>query len=416
MRRHRARFLALTAAAAASAVAVAACGAGTASTSGGSGNVITVGVSIPLTGQFSTDGAACQRGFELWASDVNASGGLLGHQVKLKILNDNSLPATTEKDYAQLINTDHVNFVLGPFSSLLTTAAGPVVARTGYSFVAGSGGAPSVFNLKEHNLFAVSVPVVNQMVPFARWIASLPASRRPKTAAYPMVADPFADPPVTTAQGIMSAAGVKTVYSNAAKPITATNLVPYAQAVAAKNPDAVVIGSVDVPTVLSFIHVFEAQHYTPRVLIAAAGPDQGLAFLNVVGPANANGIMVPNGWYGGVQDAESHVMVQNYIAKFGGTASGINADVAESYSAGQVLAAAINATGSLDNAKIIAYLHSGVTVQSVQGPAKFGIFGENLAATAFIFQWQNGRFLQVLPAGAVGASPIESTKQTWLTG
>ena len=32
---------------------------------------------------------------------------------------------------------------------------------------------------------------------------------------------------------------------------------------------------------------------------------------------------------------------------------------------------AINATNSLDQAKIIAYLHSGVTVQSVQGPAKF---------------------------------------------
>jgi branched-chain amino acid transport system substrate-binding protein len=415
MRRHRARFLALSAFAAASAVAVAACG-GAAGTSGGSSNTITVGVSIPLTGVFSADGAACEKGFELWASDVNNSGGLLGHPVKIKILNDNSLPATTEKDYAQLINTDHVNFVLGPFSSLLTTAAGPVVARAGYSFVAGSGGAPSVFDLKEHNLFAVSVPVVNQMVPFARWIASLPASQRPKTAAYPMVADPFADPPVKTAQGIMSAAGVKTVYSNAASPITATNLVPYAQAVAAKNAEAVVLGSVDVPTVLAFIHVFEAQHYTPHVFMAAAGPDQGLAFLNVVGPANANGIMVPNGWYGGFQDAESHVMVQNYIAKFGGTASGINADVAESYSAGQVLADAINATGSLDNAKIIAYLHSGVTVQSVQGPAKFGTFGENIAATAFIFQWQNGRFLQVLPSDSAGSSAIEPTKQTWLTG
>ena len=29
--------------------------------------------------------------------------------------------------------------------------------------------------------------------------------------------------------------------------------------------------------------------------------------------------MVPDGWYGGEQNALSHVMVEDYIAKFGGT-------------------------------------------------------------------------------------------------
>jgi branched-chain amino acid transport system substrate-binding protein len=416
MRRPRARFLALTAVTAVSALAAAACGGGSTGTSGSGSSAVTIGISLPLSGDFQADGLACQKGFELWASDVNSSGGLLGHPVKLKILNDNSQPGTTKSQYNELIGTDHVNFVLGPFSSLLTAAAGPAVAHYGYAFVEGSGGAPSVFALKEHNLFGVSAPVVDQMVPFANWLAALPASQRPATAAYPMVDDPFADPPVQTAQTILQKAGVKTVYSNSAKPITATNLTPYAKAVAALHPDAVVLGSVDVPTVLSFVHVFEQQNYTPKVLIAAAGPDQGQAFLNVVGPANANGIMVPDGWYGGFQNAESHVMVQNYIAKFGGTSSGINADVAESYSAGQVLADAVNATKSLDNAKIISYLHSGVTVQTVQGPAKFDSVGQNLVATTFIFQWQNGRFLQVLPAAAAGSALIEPTKPAWLGG
>jgi branched-chain amino acid transport system substrate-binding protein len=253
-------------------------------------------------------------------------------------------------------------------------------------------------------------------VPFATWVAALPASQRPETAAYPMVADPFADPPVQAAQGIMETAGVHTVYSNSQNPITATNLTPYAQAVAAKRPDAVVLGSVDVPTVLAFIHVFEAAHYTPKIFIAAAGPDQGLAFLNTVGPANATGIMVPNGWSGKFPDALSHVMVQNYIAKFGGTASGINADVAESYSAGEVLASAVAATNSLDNARIIAYLHSGVTLQTVQGPAKFDSVGKNVVATTFIFQWQSSQFVQVLPLAAAGSTQIQLTKQPWLSG
>ena len=101
-------------------------------------------------------------------------------------------------------------------------------------------------------------------------------------------------------------------------------------------------------------------------------------------------------------------MVSEYIAQYGGTASDVNADVAEAYSVGQVVDQAVKATGSIDNAKIIAYLHSGVTLNTVQGPVKFDSLGENGASAAFIFQWQdNGtKFVQVLPTGAPGPYAI----------
>ena len=108
--------------------------------------------------------------------------------------------------------------------------------------------------------------------------------------------------------------------------------------------------------------------------------------------------MVPNGWYPGFANAESKAMVKAYIAKYGGTASDINADVAEGYSVGQIAALAAIATHSLDNKKIINYLHSGVTLQSVQGPVKFDSLGENIAAKAATFQWQKNKYVQVLPA------------------
>jgi branched-chain amino acid transport system substrate-binding protein len=421
MRRPRARFLALTAVTAVSAAAVAACGGGTSTTSTAnvSSNAITVGISEPLTGAFSADGVASQKGYQLWASDVNAAGGLLGHQVRLLFLNDNSLPNTTAKQYTTLIATDHVNFVLGPFSSLLTVAAGPVAEKYGYALPEGSGTAPSVFQLKLHDLFGVSTPDAEEMTPFATWVSSLTGSARPKTAAYPMESDPFADPPVQATEATLQNAGIRTVYTNTKNPITAnstdSNMVPIAKTVAADHPDMVVLGSVDVPTVLDFVKAFEAANFTPKIFIAASGPDQGLAFENSVGPANATGIMVPDGWYGGFPDALSHVMVQDYIAKFGGTAAGINADVAEAYSSGEVLADAVAATKSLDNAKIIAYLHSGVTLQTVQGPAHFDSVGENTKSPPFIFQWQNGQFVQVLPTDAAGSSAIETTKPPWST-
>ena len=40
---------------------------------------VTIGASLSLSGDFSADGQAFQRGYELWAADQNRKGGLLGH-------------------------------------------------------------------------------------------------------------------------------------------------------------------------------------------------------------------------------------------------------------------------------------------------------------------------------------------------
>jgi branched-chain amino acid transport system substrate-binding protein len=380
---------------------------------------ITIGASLSLTGDFSSDGQNYQKGYELWASDVNKAGGILGRQVKLTILNDDSSPNQVVTNYQTLINTDHVDLTFGPFSSLLTTPASAVTARNGYAFIEGAGGAPTVFetpqNEADHNVFDVSLPVADEMMPFVNYIASLPASQRPKTAAYPMAQDPFADPPVQLAQQKLQALGVKTVYSNIF-PAEPSSYTPQADNVASKAPDVVILGSTDVPTVAAFMKAFETNHYTPKWFAAASGPDQGAAFISAVGAGNADGMMVPNGWYPGYANAQSQKVVSEYVAKYGGSASGVGADVAEAYSVGQVAEQAIVATGGTDNAKIIAYLHSGVTLQTVQGPVKFDSLGENGASAAFMFQWQdNGtNFVQVLPASDKASKPIIQ-KSPWAT-
>ena len=388
------------------------------SSSPSSSTPITIGASLSLTGDFSTDGINYEHGYELWANDVNAHGGLLGHKVVLKILNDASSPTQVDTNYQTLFASDHVNLAFGPFSSLLTTPASSVAARYGYAFVEGAGGAPTVFNspanLADHNVFDVSLPIKDEMVPFVNYIASLPASQRPKTAAYPMADDPFADPPVQLAQQMLQALGVKTVYSKIFPEEVADYKAP-ADDVAASKPQIVVLGSTDVPTVAAFMQAFEQQHYTPKLFIAAAGPDQGSAFISAVGKGNAVGMMVPNGWYPTYPNAASQAMVAEYVAKYGGNASGVSSDVAEAYSVGQVMAQAVTATGGTNNAKIISYLHSDVTLTSVQGPVKFDSLGENGESVAFVSQWQNGgnSFNQVLPAGVAGSVAIIATKPSW---
>jgi branched-chain amino acid transport system substrate-binding protein len=387
--------------------------------SAGSTAPITIGISLSLTGDFSTDGLAFQQGYKLWAKDVNAAGGIMGRQVKLTILNDTSSPNQVVTNYNTLISADHVDLTFGPFSSLLTAPASAVAARNGYAFVEGAGGAPSVFdttaNEDDHNVFDVSLPIADELMPFVNYIQSLGHAADTKlTAAYPMANDPFADPPVQLAQQKLEALGVKTVYSNIFPEEVSSYAAP-ALAVAQKQPDIVVLGSTDVPTVQAFMKGFQQQHFTPKMFIAAAGPDQGKPFINAVGAGNADAMMVPNSWYGGYKNAESEKMVAEYIAQYGGTASDVNADVAEAYSVGQVVEQAINATGSVDNAGIIKYLHAGHTLQTVQGSVQFNSLGENGAAVAFIFQWQdNGTaFNQVLPTSDPASVPILATKPAW---
>jgi branched-chain amino acid transport system substrate-binding protein len=391
----------------------------TGSASGSSSSApITIGASLSLTGDFSADGTAFQKGYELWAKDVNAAGGILGRQVKLTILDDKSDPNQVVTNYQTLINSDHVNLTFGPYSSLLTTPASSVAARNGYAFVEGAGGAPTVFdtpsNQADHNTFDVSLPIADELMPFVQYIQSLGSAADHKlTAAYPSANDPFATPPVQLAQAKLQALGVKTVYSKVF-PEETSSYKPAADQVAAAKPDIVVLGSADVPTVSAFMSEFAQDHYTPKMFLAAAGPDQGASFIKAVGAANATGMMVPNSWYPGYVNAASQKMVSEYVAQYGGTAADVNADVAEAYSVGQVVQAAIIADGSVDNAKIISYLHSGVTLQTVQGTVKFDSLGENANAAGFVFQWQkNGsQFVQVLPTG--GASvPILAAKPAW---
>jgi branched-chain amino acid transport system substrate-binding protein len=411
MRSHRARLISLGAAAVLAAGLAAGCGSGS-SGAGSAKPPILIGASLSLTGDFSADGQAYERGYELWEHDVNASGGLLGRKVQLVILNDNSSPTQVDTNYTDLISVHHVNLTFGPFSSLLTAPAAEVAHRYGFAFVEGAGGAPLVFSENLPNVFDVSLPVANELDPLANWIKSLPASQRPATAAYPMADDPFATPQVQRVQGLLQPLGIKTRYSKIF-PEEVPDYAPNADLVAATGAQMVVLGSTDVPTVASFMKAFEQQHYNPKIFIAAAGPDQGAAFTSAVGVGNATGMMVPDAWYPGYANASSQAMVKEYVAKYGGSASDVNADVAEAYSVGEVTAAAVKATGGTDGSKIISYLHSGVTLASVQGPVKFNALGENVKAIAFIFQWQNGNFVQVLPVGAAGSVKITNPKPAW---
>jgi branched-chain amino acid transport system substrate-binding protein len=371
---------------------------------------IKIGFTVSLTGDFSDDGKAIQQGYQLWADNINAHGGLLGRQVQLVALDDASNPDQVTTDYQTLITTDKVDLTFGPFSTLLTKPASVVTHRYGYALPEGAGGGPSVFQQGLNNVFDVSLPVANNLVSFAQWILAMPASSRPKTAAYATQDDPFTQPQVDLARQMLEQGGVATVYNKVYAAET-TDFTPIAQGVVASGAQVDVFGTL-LPDITAFIQAFKQQHYNPQAIIATAGPDQGAKFLsNIGGAQTAEGIFVPNGWYPDLNAPGNQDMVNAYIAKYGGAAADISSDVPEAYSVGQVVQQAVTQNQSLDNAKLIQTLHSG-TFDSVQGKVKFDNTGQNTMATAYQFQWQSGNLVPVYPAAVAKAQP-EFPKPNW---
>src|SRR5579863_3721238 len=154
-------------------VGLSACGSSTSLTSSTPTPIhpgpITIGASLSLTGGFAADGQATEQGYQLWVDNVNKSGGILGSQVKLDILDDGTKLDQLTTNYQTLITVHHDDLVVGPFADDFTLAAAHVAARYGYALVEGSGTAPVVFQAHMHNLFSVSLSAQNTLSSFATY-------------------------------------------------------------------------------------------------------------------------------------------------------------------------------------------------------------------------------------------------------
>ena len=369
---------------------------------------ITIGVSLSQTGDFSSDGKALQQGYDLWAADVNAKGGLLGHHVNMKYVDDASSVQQVQTNYQNLISVDKVNLVFGPFSSKLTIPASTVVDRYGYAFPEPAGGGPDVFNRGLRSVFFVQPAAIeDNLVSYTKWILSL--SPKPTTVAYATENDPFTQPQVDKAKSLLDAAGVNSVYYHvySSEPIDWT---PYALAVAHSNADVVILGT-QLPDALAFLKYFISHKYNPKTIIETTGPDQGADFSGPLG-ANTEGIMVPAGWTPAATAYGSDTFESKFIAKFGGKTSDISADAAEAYSVGQVVDQAASKANSIDNAKLIDALHSG-TYNTIQGPMSFDSTGKPQGGVGiYIEQWQGGQPVPAYPPAAAKAPP-EYPKPNW---
>jgi branched-chain amino acid transport system substrate-binding protein len=374
-----------------------------ANASAGTKAPLVIGASVSLTGDFADSGKAVKAGYELWASAVNAKGGVLGRTVQMKIVDDTSSPTQVVTNYQNLINKDKVDLVFGPFSSLLTVPASQVAKRYGYAFLEPAGGGPAVFEQKLDNLFFVQpAPVVKSGDVFADWILSLPASAQPKTAAYAELDDPFATPIAEDIRTRFEAAGIRTVYQQV-YPAETQDFSPIMAKVAAAKPDVLVSGTQN-DDAYSQVKSLVQLKFSPQFMFMSNGANSPAEFPDKVGPSNTTGIMSAGDWYPGSTATGSADFTAQYVKAYGGTADTIDNSSAEAYATGQLVEAVAKQTGKIDNATIIATLHKG-TWPTLLGDLSWDSTGAP-NGTFHLVQWQGGKLVSVFPAAGAAASPV----------
>ncbi len=392
-------------------LALAACG-GSSAPGGGSGSSdkgpVTIGISLPLTGDFSQPGGEAKRGYEVWADQVNAAGGLLGRQVKLKIVDDASNQDTVVADYTKLITQDKVELVLGTFSSLLNFPASAVAEKNGYTFVEPAGGAPDMFTRGfKYLFFAQPATAPHQADVFVDYIKSLPADTRPQTAAYPTQDDPFTRPVIESMQKQLEALGVKTVYSQV-YPADTTNFQTIANTLKNKKPDLIAQGAVFEDGV-GLVRSLKQLGYTPKALFQTSAPSNAAQYSDGVGEANTEGVFYTVSWHEEADTPKNPEFVKAYGDAYDGASPA--EDAADAFAAAETLQAAVEATKGFDNDKIKDWLHAN-EVQTILGPLSWNDKGEP-QGDFILAQWQSGKVEVVGPPDVATTDTIVYPKPPW---
>jgi branched-chain amino acid transport system substrate-binding protein len=370
---------------------------------------IKIGASLPLTGDFSEPGVAAKQGYEIWRDKVNDEGGLLDRDVDVVVKDDQSDQNVVVTDYNALIQKDKVDLLLGTFSSLLNLPASAVAERNNMLYVEPAGGSPEMFSRGfKYLFFAQQATAPHQADLFVEWVKGLSGDQKPKTGAYVIADDPFGGPVAEGIQKGLEGAGVQTVYSKVYPPET-KNFDAIASAVAAKKPDVIAQGSAGLEDGVNLIRSLIKAGYSPKQMFQASTPSFADQFSNAVGLKNTEGIFYAVSYHPDAKTPGNDEFLSAYRAKYN---TDPPEDAADAYAAAQVLQAAVEAVGSIDDQQKLAdWLHDN-EVETILGTLSWDETGA--PEQAFLLaQWQKGDEEIVAPDDSATSDTIVNPKPGW---
>ncbi|HYU45656.1 MAG TPA: amino acid ABC transporter substrate-binding protein [Terriglobales bacterium] len=364
-------------------------------------DTIVLGASVSLTGKYSTNGKDTKDGYDLAVKRINESGGVkVGgkpYQLKVVYYDDESTSARGAQLVERLIGQDHVQFVLGPYSSALTKAIAPVTEKYKIPMVEANGADRALFTNGYRYLFAVLNTSDLYLSPAIDLVAeeSRKQGKDPKSLkiAIAIENDDFSQ---DVRNGVVEAAkrwGMQVVVDDKLPP-DLNDMSSTLTKVKALRPDILAVSGHTKGAVLAVRQVSEQRVYAPALALTQCDSAQieklgKAADYALCGSQWDRTLSYNDRWFG---TAEKYAEMFEKEFKYP-----TNYTSAESSAAVLTFADAIERAGSLDREKVRDAIAK-TDLMTFFGPIKFDAAGKNTAKSMVLYQLQGGKYLVVAPS------------------
>ncbi len=351
---------------------------------------IKIGFGMSLTGPLSANGKMSLVAMQVWESDINAKGGLLGRPVKLVYYDDQSNSSQVPGIYTKLLDIDKVDLIVSGYASGQIAPAMPIAIQRKKLFISLFG--TGINETFKYNKYFSMIPNGPTPKPaFTRGFFKVAEVQKPKpqTIAIAMADAEFGRNACEGAAENAKASGFKIIYNKTYPPAT-TDFSPIVRAIQALNPDLLVICSYPLDTV-GMVTAMNEVGFKPKMWGGAMVGLQATVFKTKLGKM-LNGVVNFETWlpvksmdFPGAFDLLKKYQAR---AKDAGTDPLGYYMPVWAYAYLQVLGDSIAATKSLNDDKLADYIRK-TTFKTVVGDVKFGKLGEWAEERTMAAQFQN---------------------------
>ena len=399
---------------------------------------IKIGASLPITGGFAINGEKHRDGYQLCVDLINEKGGLLDRPVELIVSDNQSDVETTMAQVERFMNVDDVDLMFGTFSSKLTFPMSSALEQAGMVHPIPSGAALRIYMRGYETPFYFqqkAAEFVGQS-PINMIAELVPEGDQPATAALVFADDFFAgsiangllggdvevegeDDVVSLAPGLISEAGMELVYEEMWPEEGFSDWITLANTIKESGAEYLFGLTASPDEAIQLVRALETVEYQPKGVYLSQGSQQ--EFADALGES-ADGVTIHAAWHPAVQwegllagEVYTNQDFQDdFEAKFGRAG---DEDEAIPFALCQGIEQAVRATGSTDNAEIIAWLAARTAadpVKTIIGDRYWDEKGLPIDADFVMVQWQDGELAFVYPVGEFpGTSDLVWPKPEW---
>jgi branched-chain amino acid transport system substrate-binding protein len=350
---------------------------------------IKLGFSESLTGGLAVNGRQMLLTAQMWATDVNAKGGLLGRPVELVYYDDQSNPGLVPAIYTKLLNVDKVDLLFASGTNI-SSAAMPTIVEHGKLIMD-----TLALAVNEHFKY----PRFFQTMPYGPdgkdaisrgfFEAAVSMDPRPESVALIGADAEFSKSALEGARRNVQRLGLRIVH-DAHYPPTTVDYAPILRAVKAANADIVFVASYPTDTA----GILRSVHEIGLSAKLFGGAMVGLQYsgLKMQFAEQLNNLV---GYELYVHESTMHFPgIDEFLERYRLRAEQAGVDSLGyyvppfTYATLDILAQAVAAVGDVDPDKLANYIHS-TTFKTLVGDVTFGADGEWAAPRILTIQYRD---------------------------